>query len=71
METYEMKFKCANCGSIFIAKISKGTVAKGNGGACPYCGCVDMNPKTFESIPIHEKAQILLEGEDVFGKKNS
>ena len=71
METYDMKFKCANCGSIFIAKISKGTIAEGNAGKCPYCGCIDMKPKAFEIISISEKAQILLEGGDVRSQENS
>ena len=49
-QEYDMEYKCANCGKIFIVKIRKGATAKGASGPCPNCGIASGKP----GIGVHE-----------------
>lgn len=39
--TYVMTFRCTNCTTYYNKVIKKGTLAKGSGDKCPYCGTRD------------------------------
>jgi len=60
MVTYDIRFRCSNCGSILNVKLPKGIKAEGNGGTCSYCECRDGDPKLFEVVPVSE-FHVLLE----------
>lgn len=40
-ETYLMRYTCDNCNYVFTKEIPKGICARGQGGKCPYCYCLD------------------------------
>jgi len=47
-QTYEMEFRCSNCGKWFLRKVEKGESAKGRGGECYYCGRQDSVGDSFQ-----------------------
>ncbi len=73
-KSYEINFKCRNCGHIFSKTLTKGTTAEGHAGPCPYCGCTENTTGAngqklgrFQVIPVVEdlekakKIELLLE----------
>ncbi len=66
--TYEMEYRCANCGNVFKKTLQKGKKAKGASGPCPNCGVdtgqsgIGEHEMTWPTRPLHVGGKEILHG---------